>query len=60
MTEDEKVALWRSDQLERAGFTEQRAAAIADDPLVDVRQALELIEQGCGAELAVTLATRVV
>jgi len=50
-----EVLRWRRGQLLRAGFALPLAAAIAADPQYDLHALIELVERGCGPELAVRI-----
>jgi hypothetical protein len=49
------VALWRREQLSASGFSPPLAAEIADDSRYDLHALIELVERGCGPELAVRI-----
>lgn len=51
-TESERVARWRAEELERAGFGPADAAAIAARSDIDLHVAIELLLKGCSPELA--------
>lgn len=51
---DETVVKWRRDALERAGYGEAAAEALAVRADVDLHRAVELIER-CPAELALDI-----
>ena len=51
-TEQELVERWRSEELERAGYAPQDAAAIAARADVDLHRAVELLRKGCPPETA--------
>jgi hypothetical protein len=53
--EDESVIHWRFDQLERAGYDELGALALAIDPHVDLHEACELLVRGCGQYVALDI-----
>ncbi len=53
--EDETVIHWRFDQLERAGYDELGALALAIDPYVDLHEACALIGQGCDQHVALDI-----
>jgi hypothetical protein len=53
--QDVAVALWRSDQLARAGFSLPQAARLARDPRYDLHALLQLVDRGCPPELAVRI-----
>jgi hypothetical protein len=54
-TELERVERWRSDELMRAGFDPAAAIEIASNLEVDLHAAIDLLERGCSAELAVQI-----
>jgi hypothetical protein len=54
-TELERIEHWRTQALERAGYDANSAACLAAVHDVDLHQAIELIEKGCSAELALRI-----
>ena len=54
-TEADRVVRWRSQELERAGFAPAAAAELAERADVDLHRAIELLESGCPAELALEI-----
>jgi len=46
------VVAWRREQLRAAGFPEPQATALACDPRLDLHALIQLVERGCGPELA--------
>jgi hypothetical protein len=50
--EEEKVVSWRREELERAGYCQEQADAIACRLDVDLHQAVELLKGGCPIKLA--------
>lgn len=54
-TEAERVERWRAEALERAGYDTQSAAELASRSDVDLHRAVELVEAGCPAELALEI-----
>ena len=54
-TEIQRIERWRADELERAGYDPAAAAAIAARHDVDLHGAVEMLEQGCPAELALKI-----
>ena len=53
ITEGERVQAWRLEELERAGYSREQAAEIADRLDVDLHHAVSLVrEQGCAPEIA--------
>lgn len=53
--ESERVVLWRSEELERAGYEALTARDLAERSYVDLHRAIELLRQGCPAETAVRI-----
>lgn len=54
-TEQELVERWRSEELRRAGYPEDLADALAARADVDLHRALDLVRDGCPAELAAAI-----
>jgi hypothetical protein len=54
-TELERVEQWRSEELERGGYKPADAARLAARHEVDLHVAVELLAQGCPAELALQI-----
>jgi hypothetical protein len=54
-TELEKIERWRAEELERAGYGTRAAGRLAARHDIDLHVAVELLEQGCPAELAVKI-----
>lgn len=54
-TELEKVELWRSEELERAGFGRRAAGRLAARHDIDLHTAVQLLARGCSPELAVRI-----
>ncbi len=55
LSEDERVLLWRVDALERAGYDEEAAVALALRRDVDLHWAIELVARGCPHATAVRI-----
>lgn len=55
LTEQELVARWRAEGLERAGFPTEIAAELAQRSDVDVHRAIDLVGRGCPPELAASI-----
>jgi hypothetical protein len=55
VTERERIVRWRMDELERAGYSPEQAAELAARHDVDLHRAVELIERGCDADLALRI-----
>jgi hypothetical protein len=53
--ETQVVEAWRAEQLEMAGYAAQAAAELAMRHDVDLHIAVELLGQGCPAELALKI-----
>jgi hypothetical protein len=53
--EAERVLLWRSDELERAGYEAATARDLAERTYVDLHRAIALLRRGCPAETAVRI-----
>jgi hypothetical protein len=49
---DVGIVPWRRSRLERAGFTDPLAEALARDRRIDLHAVLELVDRGCSPELA--------
>ena len=54
-TELERITRWRAEALERAGYDPRGAAKIAARHDVDLHGAVELLQQGCPPELALSI-----
>jgi len=54
-TETERVERWRAEELMRAGYDPAAAVDLAMTPHVDLHHAIELLERGCPADLAVRI-----
>jgi hypothetical protein len=54
-TELERIEAWRAEELERAGYDRRQAAEIAGRHDVDLHTAVDLIRQGCPADLALSI-----
>jgi hypothetical protein len=54
-TEYERVARWRAEELERAGYELSAAATLAASSEVDPHLAIELLAIGCSEELALQI-----
>ena len=55
VTEDERVAGWRLEQLLRAGYGDTDALLLAALPGVDLHLAVELLARGCPADTALRI-----
>jgi hypothetical protein len=54
-TELEIVEQWRHEELERAGYDSESATVLAASHEVDLHYAIELLERGCPANLALQI-----
>jgi hypothetical protein len=54
-TESERVERWRAEELMRAGFDPSAAVELAACLDVDLHAAIDLLERGCPADLAVQI-----
>jgi hypothetical protein len=54
-SEQELVERWRAEELERAGFGREAAAELAGRPDVDLHRAIELLQNGCPPETALSI-----
>jgi hypothetical protein len=54
-TEADRVVRWRAQELERAGYDPEAAAQLAARNDVDLHRAIELVELGCPADLALQI-----
>ena len=55
MTEEERIAMWRYDELERAGYEVRNAQRLARKQEVDLHKAAELLQNGCDQETAMQI-----
>jgi hypothetical protein len=54
-TEVMRIERWRSEELERAGYGPEQAAAVAARHDVDLHVAVDLVRNGCTPELALLI-----
>jgi hypothetical protein len=54
-TEQERIERWRAAELERAGFEPAAASLLAARSDVDLHYAIDLLRNGCSAELALQI-----
>ena len=54
-TEDERVAHWRLEQLQRAGYEETAALVLADLVNIDLHLAIDLVRKGCPSDTALRI-----
>ena len=53
--EAELVRIWRTEELERAGYSASEASRLADLTYVDLHLATDLVRRGCSPELALKI-----
>jgi hypothetical protein len=53
--EMERIERWRAEELERAGYEPRAAGRLAVRHDVDLHAAVELLERGCPADLALRI-----
>ena len=54
-TEQQQIELWRTEELERAGYSNRAAGRLAARQDVDLHLAIRLLERGCPPELALKI-----
>ena len=54
-TEQMQIELWRTEELERAGYSHRAAGRLAARHDVDLHLAVQLLERGCSPELALKI-----
>jgi hypothetical protein len=54
-TELERIELWRTEELVRAGFSRRAAGRLASRHDVDLHRAVQLLQRGCDPELALKI-----
>ena len=54
-TEQQQIELWRTEELERAGYSHRAAGRLATRLDVDLHRAIQLLERGCSPELALKI-----
>jgi hypothetical protein len=54
-SEIERIERWRAEELERAGYEPRAAGRLAVRHDVDLHFAVELLNRGCAAELALRI-----
>jgi hypothetical protein len=54
-TEAARIERWRAEALERGGYDSEAAAELARRQDIDLHRAVELLERGCSAELALQI-----
>ena len=54
-TEQQQIELWRTEELERAGYSHRAAGRLAARQDVDLHLAIRLLERGCSPDLALKI-----
>jgi hypothetical protein len=54
-TELRRIEDWRTEELERAGYSRRAAGRLASRHDVDLHRAIELVSRGCDPELALKI-----
>jgi hypothetical protein len=54
-SEIERIERWRAEELERAGFSAQDAATLAQRHDVDLHLAVDMLRSGCEPQLALAI-----
>lgn len=54
-SETERVVLWRTEELERAGYAPRAARELAERTYVDLHLATELLGRGCPPDTALRI-----
>jgi len=54
-TEQERIVRWRAEELERAGYEPTAASLLAARNDVDLHYAIDLLRNGCAADLALQI-----
>jgi hypothetical protein len=54
-SESERVAAWREAELLRAGYDSEAAHLVALRVDIDLHRAVEIVQRGCGVELALEI-----
>ena len=52
VSEEERVVLWRAEELEHIGFDDESAIELAMEPSVDLHLARKLVRNGCSPSVA--------
>lgn len=55
LTDEERVSLWRAEELERVGYSAGAASALAVRRDVDLHLALDLVRKGCSYATALRI-----
>jgi hypothetical protein len=54
-SELDRITRWRGEELERAGYPSEGAAALAARLDIDLHEAIDLVKGGCPAEIALRI-----
>ena len=54
-SELDRITRWRSEELERGGYSADGAAALAARLDIDLHEAIDLVKSGCPAEIALRI-----
>jgi hypothetical protein len=54
-SELDRIVRWRSEELERAGYSPEGAAALAARLDIDLHEAIDIAKSGCPAEIALRI-----
>jgi hypothetical protein len=54
-TEQMQIELWRTEELERAGYSHRAAGRLAARHDIDLHLAVRLLERGCSPDLALRI-----
>ncbi len=54
-SELERIVRWRSEELERAGYSSDGSVALAARLDIDLHDAIDLVKSGCPAEIALRI-----
>ena len=54
-TEQRRIEDWRTEELERAGYSRRAAGRLASRHDVDLHRAIDLLQRGCSPELAMKI-----
>jgi hypothetical protein len=54
-SEDDRIKSWRTEELERAGYSPRAAGRLAERRDIDLHKAVRLLESGCTPQLALRI-----
>ena len=54
-SELDRIVRWRSEELERAGYSTEGSAALAARLDIDLHEAIDIVKRGCPAEIALRI-----